>query len=220
MFTPVNIFVMTRRDAYHHGDLRNGLAAAAAQLAEHGGPDAVTIRAAARLAGVTPTAAYRHFAGRQDLLWAAKLHSLAAIGEAMRKRLADVPTEPGGAGAALARMEAIGRGYVGFALSQPGLFRTAFSRDAIKPPDYDDPNGPHAMLVRAIDDLITHDFVPEDLRHGAESSAWSLVHGLALLLLDGPLAKLSEAERQGVVDQTMSAFLASFWAARASRQRP
>lgn len=220
MFTPVNIFLMTRRDAYHHGDLRNALVAAAAELADEGGPDAVTIRATARLVGVTPTAAYRHFAGHQELLWAAKLHSLAAMGDLIRKRLAALPAEADQAKAAMARMEAMGRGYVEFALSRPGLFRTAFSRDAVKPSDYDDPDGPHAMLVRGVEELIALGFVREELQLGAEISAWSLVHGLALLLLDGPLSHLPEPEQRGVVDQSMAAFLASFWAARAVQHGP
>src|SRR5690242_15991484 len=80
MFTHVNIYSVTTsgtaRATYHHGDLRNALIGAAADLAERGGPDAVTIRAAAREVGVTPTAAYRHFAGQADLVDAAKAEAL------------------------------------------------------------------------------------------------------------------------------------------------
>ena len=56
-----------RRSTYHHGDLANALAAAAAQLAREGGPDAVVLREAARRVGVSATAAYRHFASHNDL---------------------------------------------------------------------------------------------------------------------------------------------------------
>jgi AcrR family transcriptional regulator len=221
MFVHVNIKSMTRRTAYHHGDLRNALVAAAVELAEQGGPDAVTIRAAARLTGVTPTAAYRHFAGHPELLHAARVYSLDSMGEAMRKRLARLPPEPDVARAAMARIEAMGRGYVDFALSQPGLFRTAFCREAMESWEHPDlGDGPHAMLVEGVGELIELGFVREELRMGAEISAWSLVHGLALLLLEGPLAQLPEVEQVAVVDQTMSAFLGSFWAARASTQDP
>jgi AcrR family transcriptional regulator len=75
MLAGVNIGAMESsagKRGYHHGDLRNALVAAAAELAAKGGPQSVTIRAAAREVGVTPTAAYRHFAGHEDLLNAAK----------------------------------------------------------------------------------------------------------------------------------------------------
>lgn len=206
---------MNARNAYHHGDLRNALIAAAVELAEQGGPPAVTIRAAARLAGVTPTAAYRHFAGHEELLGAAKASSLQQMSEAMRKRLARLPAEPDPAKAAMDRIEAIGRGYVDFALSQPGLFRTAFVLDVEKPaPDFSGPDGPHTMLVKGVDELIRQGFVQAENRVGVEVAAWSLVHGLSLLLLEGPLATIPKRERQAVVDQAMAAFLRSFGAAR------
>ncbi|GAA1573793.1 TetR/AcrR family transcriptional regulator [Kribbella sancticallisti] len=217
MFTAVNICQMSGRNAYHHGDLRNALISAAAELAEQGGPAAVTIRAAARQVGVTPTAAYRHFAGHEALLGAAKAYSLEQMGDAMRKRLAALPAEPDAPRAAMARIEAIGRGYVDFALSQPGLFRTAFVADVSKPaPDFRGPDGPHTMLVKGVDELIRLGFVGEEFRIGSEVAAWSLVHGLSLLMLEGPLARLPQQERQAVVDQTMDAFVRSFWAVRAN----
>jgi AcrR family transcriptional regulator len=91
MWVGVNIRAMSSRSGYHHGDLRNALVDAASKLAERGGPDAVTIRAAAREVGVTPTAAYRHFSGHEGLLEAAKYASLRRMTKAMRRRLAAVP---------------------------------------------------------------------------------------------------------------------------------
>lgn len=222
MCTPVNISHMNARSAYHHGDLRNALIAAAAELAEQGGPAAVTIRAAARVVGVTPTAAYRHFSGQEQLLGAAKEYSLQQMADAMRQRLAALPPESDPPTAAMARMEAIGRGYVDFALSQPGLFRTAFVVDVTKspPPAFSRSDGPHTMLVRGVDELIKLGFVGEEYRVGTEVAAWSLVHGLSLLMLEGPLARLPQQEREAVVDQAMDAFVRSFWSARANFRAP
>lgn len=217
MCTTVNIKLMNGRNAYHHGDLRNALIAAAAELAEQGGPPAVTIRAAARVVGVTPTAAYRHFSGHEALLAAAKAYSLDRMGIVMRKRLAGLPAEPDPARAAMARIEAIGRGYVEFALAEPGLFRTAFTVDVAKPPlDIGAPDGPHQMLVKGVDELIKLGFVGEEYRVGTEVAAWSLVHGLSLLMLEGPLSRLPQAEREAVVDQAINTFVRSFWTARAN----
>jgi len=219
MLVGVNIIVMSSRAAYHHGDLRNALVDAASQLAERGGPDAVTIRAAAREVGVTPTAAYRHFTGQEGLLEAAKWASVARMSKAMRKRLASLADEPDPVEAAIARLEAIGYGYVDFALAEPGLFRTAFCRgvegkDLSDPANQTDPDNPHVMLVELIDELVRLGFLAEEQRLGAEMGAWSMVHGLSMLLIDGPLAGLPKSERSAVVEQTLTTFTQSFWNAR------
>src|SRR5262245_24040466 len=112
--------------AYHHGDLRNALVTAAADLAAQGGPDSVTIRATAREVGVTPTAAYRHFAGHGELLDAAKDCALNDLSAAMRAELAARPESDDPVLYALGSLVAIGRGYLAFARAQPGLFRTVF----------------------------------------------------------------------------------------------
>jgi hypothetical protein len=132
--------------------------------------------------------------------------------------LAALVPDPDPARAAMARLEAMGRGYVDFALSEPGLFRTAFCRNPDKALDLKAPDGPHTMLTRSVDDLIAVGFFREEARLGAEISAWSLVHGLSMLLLDGPLANLPAVEQQAVVDQTFNAFTRSFWSARADFQ--
>lgn len=219
MWVGVNIARMSSRTAYHHGDLRNALIDAASKLAERGGPDAVTVRAAAREVGVTPTAAYRHFAGQEGLLEAAKWASIERMSKAMRKRLDAVPDDPDPIEATIAKLEAIGHGYVDFALAEPGLFRTAFCRGVAgknldHPANQTDPDNPHVMLVDLIGELVRLGFLSEEQRLGAEMGAWSMVHGLAMLLLDGPLAALPKGERAAVVEQTLTTFTQSFWNAR------
>ena len=217
MWAGVNIGRMNARDAYHHGDLRNALIGAAARLAGSGGPDAVTIRAAAREVGVTPTAAYRHFSGHEGLLEATKEECISRMSVAMRKCLAALPPEPDPVEAAIARLEAIGRGYVDFALAEPGLFRTAFCRGA-EGKNFADPEQdhgePHQLLMGLIDELVRLGFLAEEQRLGAEMGAWSMVHGLSMLLIDGPLAGLGRAEQAAVVEDTITTFTQSFWNAR------
>lgn len=206
---------MNARAAYHHGDLRNALISAAARLAEKGGPDAVTIRAAAREVGVTPTAAYRHFAGQEELLEAAKDACNDQMSVAMRKRLASVPQPDDPVEAVIVRLEAIGYGYVDFALAEPGLFRTVFHRgsegkDLHDPALHADPDNPHAMLIALVGRLVELGFLSEQQRLGTEIGAWSLVHGLASLLIDGPLAGMPADERTVVIDQTLSTYTETF----------
>lgn len=75
------------RATYRHGDLRRALLDAGIELARAGGPEAIVLREATRRAGVAPNAAYRHFAGRLDLLQAVRAASLAALARAMEAEL-------------------------------------------------------------------------------------------------------------------------------------
>lgn len=215
MCTGVNIEFVSTRSAYHHGDLRNALIDAASELAARGGPAAVTIRAAAREVGVTPTAAYRHFSGHDDLLDAAKHICLARMSEAMRKRLADLPDIADPVEAAIARLDAIGHGYVDFALANPGLFRTAFclgkeaALDLHDPKHRMDPNNPHVLLIDLIDEFVRLGLVAEEQRAAAEIAAWSLVHGLSMLLIEGPLAGLPQAHKAAMADQAITLYAQS-----------
>src|ERR1700754_1696419 len=131
MLAGVNIGLMevsgSAKRAYHHGDLRNALISAAAEPAAGGGPGSVSIRAAARQVGVTPTAAYRHFAGHEELVSAATDCALDELSAAMQKELAVRPESDDPVLYALGSFAAIGRGYLAFARAEPGLFRTVFS---------------------------------------------------------------------------------------------
>src|ERR1700757_1440785 len=109
------------------GAVRDGMLAAGVELARAGGPDAVVLREAARMVGVVPNAAYRHFADRDELLAAvctAAMRELAARTAAGTGR---VRGKRGDAAAARRRLNAIGDAYLSFAREDPGLFATAFA---------------------------------------------------------------------------------------------
>jgi AcrR family transcriptional regulator len=176
--------------AYHHGDLRHALVAAAMELASTGGAEGVVLREAARKVGVSPSAAYRHFPSRDGLL--------AAVGSAARERLArrmlDADADDPGD-----RFLATGRAYIGYALDEPGLFEVAFRPC---PPDLyvpDDPS-PYHVLSTALDalDAAGRLAVP---RAGAEEPAWAAVHGAAVLLGE---RMIPPSERDRVVDSTLA----------------
>lgn len=208
MFAGVNIALMESsapgKRGYHHGDLRNALIAAAGELAAKGGPQSVTIRAAAREVGVTPTAAYRHFAGHEELLTAAKACAMDELTEAMRKQVETLATSTGDpVHDALIRFAAIGRGYLTFARAEPGLFRTVFSADspALPSPEERKAN-PFLMLVEAVDELVEIGYLSPARRPMAELAAWSMIHGLATLL-DGPLRDQPEDVRDEMTVRSM-----------------
>ncbi|MGJ7519221.1 TetR/AcrR family transcriptional regulator [Variovorax sp. LT1P1] len=181
------------RSTYRHGDLRRALLEAGIALARSGGPEAVVLREVTRQAGVVPNAAYRHFGSRQELLKAVRAAALSASATAMEAELAAVPPGLPPADAARAALRAIGTGYLRFAQAENGLFRTAYaaSDDLAGPgdPARAGPSGknPFQLLGEALDQMVAAGVMPAARRPGAEFLAWSAVHGLAALVLDGPL---------------------------------
>jgi AcrR family transcriptional regulator len=191
------------RTTYRHGDLRRALLDAGLELARSGGPTAVVLREATRRAGVSPNAAYRHFADRDALLGAVCDASLSALAGAIESEQSAVPAgDP--VAVARARFRAVGTGYVRFARAEPGLFRTAFA----VPENLDDadsvpragPGGrtPFQLLTDALDAMAEVGALPADRRPGAEFLAWSAVHGLATLLIDGPLRAVPDGHVEAI----------------------
>ena len=193
-----------KRVTYRHGDLRRALLEAGTELARGGGPEAVVLREATRRAGVAPSAAYRHFADRRALLDAICSAAQAALAVAMEEELDGLPNGGDPADATRARLRAVGAGYLRFAQAEPGLFRTAFSasdnlRSAASPSRAGEGGlTPFQLLAAALDGLVEADVLPPERRPGAEFLAWSAVHGLAMLLIDGPLRGLDHAQTQDI----------------------
>jgi AcrR family transcriptional regulator len=188
------------RRTYHHGDLRQALLEAGIALARVGGPEAVVLREATRRAGVVPNAAYRHFVNRHALLQAVRAAALSTLARAMEKELTRQRRGKQGKDAARASLRAIGSAYLHFARTEPGLFRTAFGvpgdPETTTHPAMAGKSGlnPFQLLSTALDELMQAGLLPVERRPGAEYLAWSAVHGLAMLVLEGPLHRLSRAE--------------------------
>jgi AcrR family transcriptional regulator len=105
--------------SYHHGDLRTALIVAARHILETEGREALSLRAAARAAGVSQAAPYHHFASKEALLAAIAAQGFDELTEAMTKRMAKETH-------ANARLNASGIGYVAFAVNNPALFTLMF----------------------------------------------------------------------------------------------
>ena len=203
MNSPIGTGGPPARSTYRHGDLRRALLEAAIELARAGGPDAVVLREATRRAGVVPNAAYRHFASRQALLQAVRAAALAAVAGAMEAELAALrPASLSPATLARASLRAVGTGYLRFAQAETGLFRTAFAVPVDVPAGAD--KGPHSglnpfeLLGAALDRMVATGVLPPARRPGAEYLAWSAVHGLAMLVIDGPLRRLTRVQMAGL----------------------
>ena len=205
MVDTVNMTTAPRR-RYRHGDLPAALLAEGIALARAGGPEAVGLREATRRVGVSPNAAYRHFADHRALLRAVCAAAMGQLARAMEAEQAAVPRLPAQQ-TALARLRAVGAGYLRYAQDEPGLFRTAFSA-AEELTDDDDPTGdggrtPFGLLNAALDDLVAVGVLPSGRRTNAELMAWSAVHGLSMLLIDGPLKHLDRTQADAVGQQLL-----------------
>ena len=198
------------RETYRHGDLRRALLDAGIALAREGGPTAVVLREATRQAGVAPNAAYRHFANHQALFDAVRAHALGALAQAIERewRKALRVREP--AAQARALLRAVGTGYLGFAQAETGLFRTAFvfgKHEVQVPPDPARTAAmglnPFELLGAALDAMVATGVLPAERRPQAEYLAWSAVHGMALLIIDGPLRGTPATARRALGERLL-----------------
>lgn len=180
---------------YHHGNLREALVAAGVELARAGGPNAVVLRAASRQAGVSPNAAYRHFMNREELLAAVAQRCMTQLSLLMIDRVDRVATRDR-VHTAEGKLGAIGLAYVDFARTEPGWFRTAFTS----------PRRPRDDVLRgALDELVGAGALTPERRVGVEYAVWSAVHGLSILLLDGPLRDLPDRDATQVISTALGA---------------
>jgi AcrR family transcriptional regulator len=188
---PVRDSTASSRATYHHGDLRRTLLDTALRLVNESGPEGFSLREAARAVGVSPAAAYRHFADKPALLTALAAEGHGRLAEAMEKastRLAAVDPPPA---RAVATLVAIGRAYVEFAVKNPSFFRVMFG-PAVKDPEFDpccatSGRDAYAILSDTLDQLLASGAIPPERRTGGEIGAWSAVHGFATLVVDGAL---------------------------------
>ena len=107
-------------------------------------------------------------------------------------------------GCSRAGLRAIGVAYLRFARTEPGLFRTAFSvpgdPEVSRSPAMAGKSGlnPFQLLGVALDRMVDSGALPPERRPGAEYLAWSAVHGLAMLALEGPLRRLTRMQLRGI----------------------
>jgi AcrR family transcriptional regulator len=167
-----------KKGGYHHGDLRAATLLAAGKLLEDQGPAGVVLREVARRAGVSHNAPYRHFPDREALLEALAAEGFERLG---RRLSACAPAD-------------MGEAYVQFALMHPQRFRLMFGGVV--------PLGRDPTLAKAsrqaYEALLQAFRGRSDIAEpgAAAAAAWSLVHGLAHLLLDGHFNEATQGGAQ------------------------
>ena len=164
---------------YHHGNLRQALIDAALELIELRGPTGFTLSEAAKQAGVTPAAVYRHFEGREDLIAEAALQGYDIFVTAMQSAYAE------GKPNALRAFEATGRAYLAFARDHPGHYIAMFESgiSVNRTPELAEvARRANAVLERAAMELSQH--IPQDRRPPASmvsAHVWAISHGVVEL---------------------------------------
>lgn len=195
------------RDAYHHGDLRNALVASALRLIETSGPDAFSLREAARDVGVSANAAYRHFDDKSALMTAVAADGFARLAKRMRRAMDSAAAGKARGPSSIARFKAVGRAYVVFAADHPEIFRLMFGECGAPCRNVDtvasESETPWSLLGQSLDALVVDGILAPGRRAGAELKAWSVVHGFASLALDGATIAPSGRERAAALDSLL-----------------
>lgn len=167
---------------YHHGDLRAACVRAAMELLEEGGETALSLRAVARRAGVSPAAPYRHYEDREALVSA-----VAAVGyRELAERLAAAHPSP----STPEQLARVAIAYVQFALERPALFRIMFGEPCDR--DNDERVAATTAVSLYVREIVRRGF-PQADADALATAIWALVHGLAFLHLDGKLDARSPA---------------------------
>ncbi len=173
---------MSKR-GYHHGNLAQALVDAALELIEKRGPTGFTLSEAAKQAGVTPAAVYRHFEGRDDLIAEAARQGYAIFADLMEYAYDT------GQPSALASFEATGRAYLAFARRHPGHYVAMFE-SGISPnrtPELAQAaERASSILQKAADSLSEH--IPPEKRPPPQmfsAHIWAMSHGVVELFARG-----------------------------------
>jgi len=175
-----------KRDSYHHGNLAESLLDAVNTLAEQFGIEAVTLRGCAKLVGVSPSSAFRHYADKRALLTAFATRALLQLTSALEDAHKESKQQERDA------VHAVGLAYVEFAVTHPALFRAMWREEAIYSHD-----AAYEQAAARLQSQLCAGFAgslsdndPNALSE-QELLLWSAVHGLAHLFVDGNLNSTS-----------------------------
>jgi len=190
---------------YHHGNLRQALIDAAFRLIEIKGPTGFTLSEAAKQAGVTPAAVYRHFEGREDLIAEAARQGYEIFADLMEFAFES------GQPSALASFDATGRAYLAFARKYPGHYVAMFESGISinRTPDLAlAANRASAVLEKAAAALSEH--IPPDKRPPAamfSAHVWAMSHGVVELFARGPDGSRSQFSPEDLLESGIGIYL-------------
>ncbi|MEM6384268.1 MAG: TetR/AcrR family transcriptional regulator [Pseudomonadota bacterium] len=171
--------------AYHHGDLRAHLIETVRQLVEEKGADGFSISEAARRAGVSSAAPYKHFHDKNAIVREVAIDGIRRLGHDMHTAAERAPTQE------FAKINAIGQSYVDFARAQPGVFRLMFGlteghtdHEEIRKAGEET----YGVVIREVAAAMPPGSSEDDIRFRSYM-LWTFVHGHSFLQIDGKVDK-------------------------------
>lgn len=192
--------------AYHHGDLKVALLDAVEDVVLEKGVGHVSLRAVARQAGVTHAASAHHFANKAGLLTAFATQGYMELAQEVVNAIDEAHPSDGPA-----VLEAVGRGYVRFALANPGRFEVMFRLDVLNASDPDfvaASDGAYSLLVSTISRCESEGFLRGRDPEVVAVAAWSMVHGLAALWISGRLGeRINEKDPHRLADRVSQLYV-------------
>jgi AcrR family transcriptional regulator len=172
-------------NTYQHGNLREALVQAGLKVLSEGGVEGLSLRAAAQLAGVSHAAPYRHFKDKDALVAAIAEQGFRLLTASMRAELGLL--DPTQAADTHARLVAVGKGYVHFALAHPAYLRVIFGGVLAKDRTTPDLKGAGNEAYETLRGLVANGVARGELVGGDADTlslaCWSMVHGLSHLLI-------------------------------------
>lgn len=181
---------LSKKKAYHHGDLRSALVQATLQLVSQRGPRGFSMTEACRQAGVSATAVYRHFANKEAILAEVARQGFEQLTKDLQQVLGALPPD-----AYRQRMIETGLAYVAFAHHRPAHFQVMFGAGLDKEghPDCQE-SGENSLqiLIDEVSRAVAGGALPPEKASVAMTTLWATVHGLAMLDLDGIKQKKAE----------------------------
>jgi AcrR family transcriptional regulator len=193
-----------RRGTYHHGDLKRALTQAALALVAEKGPKGFTLTEAARRAGVSAAAPYRHFADKAQLLAAVATEGFVQLHEALSAAAQGDPDPTN-------RVIQLGRAYVGWAVTHPDYYLSMFGTETVKRehPELLVAGGrAFGTLVDAITSCLEAGVLQGSDPLAIAGPMWSLVHGVASLAIGGDLCDVGiQEDPEAVAVRAITEFL-------------
>lgn len=185
--------------SYHHGNLREALLSKGLELLESSMDAKFSMRELTRTIGVSANSVYRHFANKEELLTALAIQGFQKLLEAQALAIQNASNSEKG-------FITAGRQYIHFAVQNPMLFRLMYGRFVVS---HDDEtlkqlaNLAYVGMLYAAAQALKLDVESREAKMVA-TKAWSVVHGLSHLLIDGQFDYLSSGENERMIEDVLN----------------
>jgi len=195
---------MTKGSSYHHGDLRNALIMSAVEVIEERGDPEFSISEAARRAGVSAAAPYRHFRDREALLEAVTELCFIGLGEKAEQARAEWPE------GSRESILALGKAYLSYVSSRPAFYSLMWSEETTdKKRDKENAERPgFSTFLGAVEAWCDKQALTSTDPLDLALKLWAMAHGLSVLTIGGQLeAFMPGADVMDMLDTSTNAFL-------------